>query len=202
MLQYIHQTQGSLLITCHCLFLKSIWSIKNLCHIQIIYFADETHLTHQKIDPIDPGSLGHPTHFQPWCEWISSFLSKPTQYVRCSGHISIPIDFSGYHTRSCCSCYISIICQGVSFLHAACLQMTVCYNGKLNLLKTVELYSVTCLKLRFGLTSDYWPLMQLNVRYHKLHWIIILSQGSYYFYNLNCLCVYSWSQVFLDYSGL
>ena len=30
------------------------------------FFADETHLTHQKSDPSDPDCPGHPTHFQPW----------------------------------------------------------------------------------------------------------------------------------------
>ena len=33
-------------------------------HIQIIWFADETHLTRQKSDPTDPDYPGHPTHLQ------------------------------------------------------------------------------------------------------------------------------------------
>ena len=43
-------------------FLKNM---RYLGHIQIIYFVDETHLTHQKSDPTDPDCPGHPTHFQP-----------------------------------------------------------------------------------------------------------------------------------------
>ena len=49
MVQSIHQTQGSLANQMPMSISKEhVWSIKNLGHIQIIQFADETHLTHQK----------------------------------------------------------------------------------------------------------------------------------------------------------
>ena len=65
-----------LLARCQYLFLKNMWSIKNPGHMQIIYFADETHLTHQKSDPSDADSPGHPTHFQSWSHWCKVLLTK------------------------------------------------------------------------------------------------------------------------------
>ena len=47
-------------------FKEHVSLFKNPGHIQIIQFADETHLTQQKSNPIDPDSPGHLTHFQPY----------------------------------------------------------------------------------------------------------------------------------------
>ena len=49
MIQYIHQTQSSLIYQMPMLFSKEHVIYKNPGHIQIIQFADETRLTHQKV---------------------------------------------------------------------------------------------------------------------------------------------------------
>ena len=62
----IHHTQNSLTQLCTSFKFQHCF-LKNMQYPQIIQFADETHLTHQKSDPSDPDCLGHLTHFQPWC---------------------------------------------------------------------------------------------------------------------------------------